>query len=253
MTYHQAQLQGGQVRKGERGSMVVFASPIDITETDGAGQEIEKKIHLLRRYIVFNVEQIEGLSAECYPEPQPPRPLAERIETADAFVTATRANIRHGGDRAFYARATDIVQMPPFERFTGKEAYYGTLLHELCHWVGAEKRLNRKFGEKFGDAAYAFEELVAELGAAFLCAELGITPEIREDHAAYIGHWLQILKEENRAIFRAAAHAQRAADFLKALQPKPDADSSEQPSAVEASQRPATEETRPVECVPVPG
>ena len=221
MTYNQAQQMGGQVRKNERGSMVVFTKPLEFTQTDDAGEQVERKINLLRRYTVFNVEQIDGLPSECYPQPEPVRSLAERIETADNFVTATSANVRHGGDKAFYAPATDIVQMPPFERFIGKEAYYGTLLHELTHWTGHESRLKREFGKMFGDKVYANEELVAELGAAFLCASLGITPEIREDHAAYIGDWLSIMKEDNRAIFRAAAHGQRAADFLNGLQPKP--------------------------------
>jgi antirestriction protein ArdC len=221
MTYNQAHLLGGQVRKGERGSMVVFTRPLEVTQTDEAGAEVEKNIRLLRRYIVFNAEQIDELPAAYQPQPEPPRTLDARIETADSFVNATGAVVHHGGDRAFYAPSRDIVQMPPFERFTGKEAYYGTLLHELTHWTGHESRLKREFGKMFGDKVYADEELVAELGAAFLCASLGITPEIREDHAAYIGNWLAILKEDNRAIFRAAAHAQRAADFLNDFQPKP--------------------------------
>ena len=220
MTYHQAQLLGGQVRKGERGSMVVFTRPLEFTQTDEAGEEVERNIRLLRHYIVFNAEQIDGLPAECHPQPAPARPLTERIEAADSFVTATCATVLHGGDRAFYAPSRDIVQMPPFERFTAKESYYGTLLHELTHWTGNSARLNREFGKTFGDRVYANEELVAELGAAFLCASLGITPEIRQDHAAYIGDWLAIMKEDNRAIFRAAAHAQRAADFLNGLQPQ---------------------------------
>jgi antirestriction protein ArdC len=220
MTYNQAQTLGGQVRKGERGSMVVFTKPLEVTRTDEAGAEVEKNIRLLRRYTVFNTEQIENLPAEFYPQPEAPHPLDERIEAADSFVNATGAVLNHGGDRAFFAPSRDIIQMPPFERFTGKEAYYATLLHELTHWTGHESRLKREFGKRFGDRIYANEELVAELGAAFLCASLGITPEIRQDHAAYIGDWLAILKEDNRAIFRAAAHAQRAADFLNELQMK---------------------------------
>jgi antirestriction protein ArdC len=221
MTYNQAHTLGGQVRKGERGSMVVFTKPLEVTQTDEAGAEVEKNIRLLRHYIVFNVEQIDGLPADCCPQPAPPRPLDERIETADSFVTATCATVQHGGDRAFYAPSRDIVQMPPFERFIGKEAYYGTLLHELAHWTGHESRLKREFGKTFGDRIYANEELVAELGAAFLCAPLGITPEIRKDHAAYIADWLAILRDDNRAVFRAAADAQWAADFLHGLQPRP--------------------------------
>ena len=221
MTYNQAQRMGGQVRKSERGSMVVFTKPLEVTQTDNAGEQVERKINLLRRYTVFNVDQIDGLPADCYPPPEPTRPIGEKIDAADAFVTATGAVIQHGGNRAFYAPSRDVVQMPTFERFTDKESYYATELHELIHWTGHESRLKREFGKMFGDPVYANEELVAELGAAFLCASLGITPEIRQDHAAYIGDWLSILKEDSRAIFRAAAHAQRAADYLNGLQPKP--------------------------------
>jgi antirestriction protein ArdC len=120
---------------------------------------------------------------------------------------------------AFYAPSRDAIQMPPFEAFKDKESYYATALHELTHATGHPNRLDREFSKRFGDTAYAREELVAELGAAFLCAELGITPEIREDHAAYLGHWLNVLREDKRAIFSAAAHAQRAADYLYELQP----------------------------------
>lgn len=135
-------------------------------------------------------------------------------------MKGTGATIYHGGNAAFYAPSRDVVQLPPFEAFKDKESYYATALHELTHWTKAKGRLERDFSAKrFGDTGYAREELVAELGAAFLCADLGITPEIREDHAAYLGHWLSVLKEDKRAIFSAAAHAQRAADYLKGLQP----------------------------------
>lgn len=120
----------------------------------------------------------------------------------------------------YYSPARDFIQMPPFEAFKDKESYYATVLHELTHWTRQEKRLYRDFGrQRFGDPGYAREELVAELGAAFLCAETGITPEVREDHADYLG-WLSVPREDKRAIFSAAAHAQRAADYLQGLQPK---------------------------------
>jgi antirestriction protein ArdC len=219
MTYNQAQHLGGQVRKGERGSMVVFSKSIETTPPGDCCDEDEKKIRFLRHYIVFNTEQIDGLPAECCPQATPARPVAERVEAVDQFVSATGAIIRHGGDRAFYRPATDTIQMPPFEAFANKEAYYATELHELIHWTGHEARLNREYGKVFGDPLYGNEELVAELGSAFLCAGLGVTPEIRKDHAAYIADWLAILKEDNRAIFRAAAHAQRAGDYLELMQP----------------------------------
>jgi antirestriction protein ArdC len=167
------------------------------------------------------VEQVDGLPAHYYAQPENPLPLSERIEHADAFIIGTGATIQHGGNSAFYAPSRDVVQLPPFEAFKDKESYYATALHELTHWTKPKARLDRDFSAKrFGDSGYAREELVAELGAAFLCAELGITPEVRQDHAAYLGHWLTVLKEDKRAIFSAAAHAQRAADFLGHLQQK---------------------------------
>ncbi len=231
MTYKQAQETGGQVRKGEHGSLVVYANSITRTETNDKGEDIEHEIPFMKGYTVFNVEQVDGLPAHYYARPENPLPLSERIENADRFMTATGAAIQHGGNMAFYAPARDVIQLPPFEAFKDKESYYATALHELTHWTRHEKRLQRDFGrQKFGDEGYAREELVAELGAAFLCADLGITPEIRDDHAAYLGHWLKVLKEDKRAIFSAAAHAQRAADYLCGLQPK-----AEQPEEQESA------------------
>jgi antirestriction protein ArdC len=132
--------------------------------------------------------------------------------------------VKHGGERAFYRPADDIIQMPERERFLGTEtstpteAYYGTLLHELTHWTGAKKRCDREFGKRFGDQAYAMEELVAELGAAFLCADLGISVTPRQDHAAYIDNWLSVLKADKKAIFTAASKAAQASDYLAGLQ-----------------------------------
>lgn len=220
MTYKQAQELGAQVRKGEHGSLVVFADRFTKTETNDQGEAVEHAIPFMKGYTVFNVEQIDGLPEHFYSKPANPLPLSERITHADAFVTATGAEIHHGGNMAFYAPSRDVIQLPPFEAFKDKESYYSTTLHELTHWTRHEKRLARDFGQsRFGDPNYAREELVAELGSAFLCADLGITPDIRDDHAAYLGHWLKILQDDKRAIFSAAAHAQRAADFLQQLQP----------------------------------
>ena len=145
----------------------------------------------------------------------------QRIEAADLFFANTGADIRHGGNRAYYASEPDYVQMPPFEAFQDAESYCATLAHELTHWTKHASRLDRDFGRKaFGDEGYAREELVAEIGSAFLACDLGITPEPREDHASYLDHWLKVLKEDKRAIFQAAAHAQKAADYLHGLQPK---------------------------------
>ena len=219
MTYKQAQETGAQVRKGERGATVVYANRFTTTETDEHGQEAEREIPFLKAYTVFNVEQIDGLPAHFYAQPTTPLPFTARIEAAERFFAATGADIRHGGNRAFYSPALDFVQLPPFEAFTDAESYSATLAHELTHWTSHPSRLARELGKRHGDHAYAFEELIAELGAAFLCADLGITPEPRDDHAAYLAHWLQVLKQDKRAIFSAAAHAQRAADHLHQLQP----------------------------------
>ncbi len=220
MTYKQSQELGAQVRKGEHGSLVVFADRFTKTETNDQGEAVEHAIPFMKGYTVFNVEQIDGLPAHFYAQPVNPLPLCERIEHADRFITATAATIHHGGNQAYYAPSRDMIQLPPFEAFKDKESYYSTALHELTHWTRHETRLARDFGrQRFGDEGYAREELVAELGSAFLCADLGITPDIREDHAAYLGHWLKIIKDDKRAIFSAAAHAQRAADFLQQLQP----------------------------------
>ena len=224
MTFKQAHDLGAHVRKGERGSMVVYANRIHKTETDAEGTETERDIPFLKAYTVFNTEQIDGLPAEP-PPPAPLSPLA-RIERADAFFAATGLALSHGGNQAFYAVQADRVQLPPFEAFRDAESYYATLGHEGIHWTRHPSRLDRDFGrQRFGDEGYAKEELVAELGSAFLCADLGLTPEPREDHAAYLAGWLRVLKDDKRFIFSAAAHAQRAADFLHRLQPHAEATS----------------------------
>lgn len=243
MTFKQALELDAHVRKGERGSLVVYANSITKTETNEKGEEdgesrtlstSEREIPFMKAYTVFNSEQIDGLPAHYYAQPENPLPLSERIENADRFITNTAVTIHHGGNRAFYAPARDAIQLPPFEAFKDKESYYATALHELCHATKARHRLERDFSAKrFGDQGYAREELVAELGAAFLCADLGITPEVREDHAAYLSHWLTAMKADKRAIFSAAAHAQRAADYLISLQPQ------QQDEAVNAAPAPA--------------
>lgn len=220
MTYRQAKEMGAHVRKGERGNLVVYANTITKTEEQDDGSEEERKIPFMKGYSVFNVEQIDGLPEHFYSKPEPVIDPAQRIDHAEAFFTATGADIRSGGNRAYYSGGTDYVQMPHFESFRSPEAYYATLGHELVHWTKHEKRLDREFGRKvWGDEGYAREELVAELGAAFLCADLALTPEPGTDHAAYIQSWLKVLRDDKRAIFSAAAHAQRAADFLHGLQP----------------------------------
>jgi antirestriction protein ArdC len=219
MTFKQAKELGAHVKKGERGNMVVYANAITKTEESSSGEEQERRIPFMKSYSVFNVEQIEGLAEHFYEKPEAVIDPAERIDHAEDFFANTSADVRHGGNRAFYSGGSDHVQMPYFETFRSPEAYYATLAHELTHWTKHQSRLDREFGrKKWGDEGYAREELVAELGAAFLCADLALTPEPRTDHAAYIQSWLKVLKDDKRAIFSAAAHAQRATDFLNGFQ-----------------------------------
>jgi antirestriction protein ArdC len=228
MTFKQALEFNAHVRKGETGSLVVYADKITRTETDATtggacpgprAGEAERAIPFMKGYTVFNVEQIDGLPEHFYAKPEPKSDLAgetvQRIERAESFFAATGADIRHGGARAYYSISTNHVQLPPFESFRDAESYYATLAHEATHWTAHPSRLAREFGRKrWGDEGYAMEELVAELGSAFLSADLDLTPETREDHAAYIASWIKVLKNDKRAIFTAASYAQRAVDFL---------------------------------------
>ncbi len=220
MTYKQASELKAQVRKGEKGSLVVYANSIARTEENESGEEEEREIHYMKGYTVFNVEQIDGLPDSYYGKPQmlQPSPM-ERISHAEGFFQATGADIRYRGSQAFYSCDGDHIQMPAMEAFRDAESFYATLAHESAHWTRHPSRLNRSFGRKhFGDEGYAQEELVAELASAFLSADLDLTPEVREDHAAYIGEWLKVLKNDKRAIFAAASHAQKAVEFLHSLQ-----------------------------------
>lgn len=216
MTFRQAKELGGNVRKGEKGELVVYADTYRRTETDEASDDqVDREIPFLKGYTVFNVEQIDGLPEQYTRLAEPVLDPVERIDHAEAFFAATGADIHHGGNRAYYSITQDHIQMPPFEAFQDAESYYATLAHEATHWTRHPSRLDRDFGrQRWGDEGYALEELVAELGSAFLAADLGLELEPREDHSAYIAHWLKVLANDKRVIFRAAAHAQRAADFL---------------------------------------
>lgn len=219
VTYKQAAELGGQVKKGEKGSLVVYADTFRKTGTDDKGEDVETTIPFMKGYTVFNAEQVDGLPNHFYATIAPINKDVERLECVEHFFAATGATIRHGGNQAYYRLSQNIVQMPELQAFRDSESYYATLAHEMTHWTRHETRLNRDFGRKrFADAGYAMEELVAEIGAAFLCADLGITPETREDHAAYVASWLKVLKDDKRAIFTAASHAQKAADHLHSYQ-----------------------------------
>ena len=220
ITYKQAQELKAHVRKGERGSLVVYASKTTRTEIDSVtGNETERDIPFLKGYTVFNVEQVEGLPPQYYATAPHTLDPVQRIASADAFFAAIRATINHGGGRAYYNGSRDFIQMPPFEAFKDAESYYATLAHEATHWTKHESRLNRDFGRKrWGDEGYAMEELVAELGAAFVSSDLALASAVRTDHAHYIASWIKVLNDDKRAIFTASAHAQRAADYLNGLQ-----------------------------------
>jgi antirestriction protein ArdC len=215
-SYRQWLSLGAQVRAGERGSLVIFYKQLDSqVGQDDTGEPNAPRI-VARSSYVFNAAQVDG-----WQHPVAPRASEVEIDAqVEAFVRATRADVRHGYSMACYRRKGDRIEMPAPELFVGTstssptEAYYTVLLHELTHWTGAPHRLDRVKGKRFGDLDYAFEELVAELGAAFLCSTFGIVNDPRPDHAAYISHWLNILERDNRAVFKAARLAQQAVEYL---------------------------------------
>jgi antirestriction protein ArdC len=230
-TYRQWAGLGCQVKQGEKAAQVVLFKEFDVEtdQTNAAENSNDNGTDNGKRYVarascVFNSSQVEGYAA---PEPVPDHGLIARLATADAFCACLGARIEIGGERAYYDRSTDHVQMPREALFTGSdtmdrnEAWYAVLAHELTHYTGASTRLDRTFGQRFGDNAYAMEELTAEIGAAFLCAELGIAQQPRADHANYLLAWLRIIKGDTKAIFTAAAAASKAVAWMKDRQPKP--------------------------------
>lgn len=204
MTYKQAQAVGAQVRKGERGSKVVFWRMRDVVDKETSQPA---QIPMASMFTVFNTAQIDGLA-----EPAQPAPTPVGFEAAQAVVDQTGAQIIHGGNMPCYSRGPDVVRMPNREQFNTPSDYYATILHELTHWTAHESRLNRQLGKRFGDEAYAAEELIAEMGAAFLCAALGVPGKLQ--HEGYLAHWLRVLKADKRAIFTAASQAQKAANLV---------------------------------------
>ena len=202
---------GARVNKGEKASYITVRSERRDQETD------EVTGVFWRAAPVFNAAQVNGYEVPALPDP---RALQDHLEyaNADAFVLRTGATIKHGGDRAFYMPSKDMIMLPTREAFSDGAAYYATLFHELTHWTGADQRLDRKQSGKFGSNDYAFEELVAEIGAAFLCSDMGVSnDEPRTDHAQYLKGWLEILKASDKAIFSAAAQAGKATEYLNEL------------------------------------
>ena len=218
-TYRQWLAKGAQVRKGEKASLVVFYKELDFArENAETGETEEGKTLFARASHVFNAAQVDGFAL---PEPEgTPRTLIESLDAAEALMRATGITTHEGGERAFYRPSDDTITMPDRWRFTGsdtmtpQEAFYATWLHEGIHASGAKHRLDRDLANRFGSAAYAFEELIAELGASYLCADIGITTDLRPDHAAYIATWLKVLKDDKKAIFTAASQADKAARYI---------------------------------------
>jgi len=212
-SFKQWQELGGNVKKGEKGTQIVFYSQVEKKEIKANDPNPENSTYaMLKAYYVFNADQIEGVEFE---KPAAILPEFNPIPALDDRIAKTGAQISHGGGRAFYRPSTDSITLPEKSAFLSEKHYYATALHELTHWSGAAHRLDRTKGKRFADTAYAFEELVAEMGAAFLCADYGIEGELQ--HADYIGNWLQCLKNDNKAIFNAAALAQKAATYINEL------------------------------------
>jgi antirestriction protein ArdC len=222
LTFRQALGLGGHVRKGETGTAVVYADRfVPDEERRRAERDGDEPgaIPFLKRFTVFNTEQCEGLPAELSTTPPP---LAEGLilPQAEALIAATGADFRVGGDRAFYSPAHDFIQVPRPDAYFEPINWHRTALHELGHWSGHPSRLGRDLSGGFGSALYAKEELCAEMSSAFVCASLSIVPTVR--HADYIGSWLEVLRDDDRAIVRAASAASKAADYLLAFRPRPD-------------------------------
>jgi len=219
LTFRQALAQGGNVRKGERGTTVVYASRfIPNGERDRARESGDdpRGVPFLKTYTVFNVAQCEGLPQEVG-QGAPPADLDLILPEVDELIRASGVDFRIGGERAFYSPGPDYVQVPPPQAYYVPLNWHRTVLHEMTHASGHRFRLDRDLSGSFGSKKYAFEELVAELGAAFTCSTLGIEPTVR--HADYIGSWLTVLREDSRAIFRAASAASKAADYLLDFRP----------------------------------
>jgi antirestriction protein ArdC len=215
LTFKQAQEAGGSVRKGERGTKVYFVKQLRVTETK-EGEEAERLVPMMREYCVFNVAQCDGLPANIVQgKAARVRNPDTRDTLADEFLAASGAVIREGQGEAYYAPGQDFISMPAFAAFKGADHFYNVAFHELTHWTGHKARLDRDLKGRFGQAAYAAEELIAELGAAFLAAEFSFDGDVR--HAGYIETWIGLLRSDKRAFFTAASKAQAAADYLRGL------------------------------------
>ncbi|WP_322805383.1 zincin-like metallopeptidase domain-containing protein (plasmid) [Vibrio alfacsensis] len=208
LTFKQAKDLGGKVRKGEKGTTIFFYKMVQKKEAENEKDDVYP---MLKTYTVFNLDQIDGFSLE-QDESSTLRHEIELLEEVEAFIEATQADITYGGQKAFFRPSTDIVVIPDRERFHSTADLYATIMHELTHWSGHESRLGRDMKGEFGSKDYAQEELVAELGSAFLMASFGVVGEVQ--HESYIANWLEALKNDKRYIFKAATHASKAHQYL---------------------------------------
>ena len=215
LTFKQAAEAGGHVRKGEHGTKVYFVKQLQVKDSEGNEAE-SRLVPMMREYTVFNVDQCNGLSDTIRAgKPMRVRNPDTRDALADDFLRSTGADIREGNGEAYYVPSHDFISMPAFEAFKGADHFYNVAFHELTHWTGHKARLDRDLKNRFGSRAYAAEELVAELGAAFLCAEFGIDGDVR--NAGYIKTWIDLFKNDKRAFFTACSKASKAADYLRGL------------------------------------
>lgn len=219
LTFNQAVKLGASVRKGERGETVIYYGRASKTVADNAGAETEEAFRFLKSYVAFNADQIDNLPERFLTAPPLAAPMP--LHTHEAWFAQLGIPRIQTRDAAFYSPARDVIGMPPLSAFESAEDYAATLDHEACHATGAKHRLDRDFSKRFGDAAYAAEELVAEIGASILGAHLGLPPHHIDDHAAYIGHWMKLLRHDKRAFLSAAGKAQAAVDWLLDKSPPP--------------------------------
>lgn len=212
-TFKQWQSLNAKVKKGEKGIPVVFFKKIDIEDKETGEQ---KTIPMLKHFTVFNIDQVEGADGMRIEADKIPNEQAWLDDlTAEEIIEAQGAEINHvAGDRAYCVRHTDEIVVPLKAQFSSQDGYYGVVFHELTHWTGHKQRLDRTFGKRFGDEAYAFEELVAEMGAAMLCAVTGVSVEPREDHAKYLSSWIKAIKDDSSKLMTAASMAEKASMFI---------------------------------------
>jgi antirestriction protein ArdC len=216
LTFKQALELGGNVRKGEHGTKVYFVKQLQVRGKNPDEEAAMRVVPMLREYTVFNVDQCENLPERITaPTMVKPRNHDQRDATIDEFLACSGASIREGFGEAYYQPSDDYISMPRFEAFKSAAHFYGTAFHELGHWTGHKSRLDRDLRHRFGERAYAAEELVAELCAAFLCAEFSIDGDQR--HAGYIRSWIGLLKADSRAFFTACSKASKATDYLRDL------------------------------------